>query len=105
MAKSQYIILPNCKSIVSNCKIKRFIYACTAKLNNEQFDDVIDIDECTVELRYSTYKNWRKSTNKFLRAHNGKFGKPKHQTVKVHLFGGYFAQRIVAFSNIQRYHV
>ena len=33
-------------------------------------------------------KNWRKSTNKFLRAHNEKFGKPKHQTVKVHLFGG-----------------
>ena len=81
-------------------KIKRFIYGCTAKLNNEQFDNVNDIDECKVELRYSTYKNWQKSTNKLLTAHNGKFGKPKHQTIKVHLFGEYFAQRIVAFSNI-----
>ena len=44
--------------------IKRFIYACTVKLIKEKFDDAFNIDECTVELRYSTYKNWQKSTNK-----------------------------------------
>ena len=50
-------------------------------------DDVIDVDECTVELRTTTYKNWNKPSSDLLRAHGGKIGKPKHN-LKIHLFGG-----------------
>ena len=58
-----------------------------AKINNEDYDDVIDIDEFTVELRTTTYKNWNKPAAGLLRAHGGKIGKPKHN-LKIHLFGG-----------------
>ena len=57
------------------------------KINNEQYNDVIDVDECTVELRITTYKNWNKPSSDLLRAHGGKIGKPKHN-LKIHLFGG-----------------
>jgi hypothetical protein len=58
------------------------------KINNENFDDVIDVDECTVEMRGFSAKNWHKTTNnKLLRAWVGKLGKPKHN-LKLHLFGG-----------------
>jgi hypothetical protein len=39
------------------------------KINNENFDDVIDVDECTVEMRGFSAKNWHNTTNnKLLRA-------------------------------------
>ena len=41
-------------------RIKRFVYASMAKINNENFDDVIDVDECTVEMREFSAKNWQK---------------------------------------------
>jgi hypothetical protein len=66
--------------------VKRFIYACCAKIFNENYHDSIHADECTVELRRTTIKTWYKS-NMPSRAAGGKIGKPKHNT-KVHLWGG-----------------
>ena len=34
-------------------RVKRVIYACLAKLNNEQFKECFDIDATTVELRHN----------------------------------------------------
>ena len=48
------------------------------KIHDEQYDDVIDIDECTVELRTTTYKNWNKQSAELLRAHGGKSANPKN---------------------------
>ena len=76
-----------CQIVSPVNRVKRFIFCCMSKLHNEQFDDVIDIDECTVELRQFTYKNWNKPSANLLRAHGGKVGKPKHN-LKLHLFGG-----------------
>ena len=76
-----------CQMVNPVNRVKRFIFCCMSKLHNEQFDDVIDIDECTVELRQFTYKNWNKPSANLLRAHGGKVGKPKHN-LKLHLFGG-----------------
>ena len=56
------------------------------KINNEQYDDVIDIDEYTVELRTTTCNNWNKPSSDLLRAQGGKIGKPKHN-LKIHLSG------------------
>jgi hypothetical protein len=36
------------------------VYASKAKKNNENFDDVIDVDECTVAMREFSAKNWQK---------------------------------------------
>ena len=55
---------------------------------NENYDDVIDIDECSVIIRLSGYTNYRKNSSDILRAIGGKIGKPKHSTVKIHLLGG-----------------
>ena len=68
-------------------RLKRFIHCCMAKLNNDNYEDVIDIDECTVELRNA--KNWNKPEASLLRAHGGKIGKLKHN-LKIHFFGGIF---------------
>ena len=49
---------------------------------------MIDVDECTVEMREYSAKNWHKTpNNNLLRAWGGKLGKPKHN-LKIHLFGG-----------------
>ena len=45
-------------SPVNRCK--RFIFACFVKKFGENFDNSIAVDECTVELRQCTYKNWTK---------------------------------------------
>ena len=77
-----------CQIVSPINRIKRFVYASMAKKNNENFYDVIDLDECTVEVRKFSAKNWHKtSNNKLLRAWGGKLGKPKHN-FKLHLFGG-----------------
>ena len=75
-----------CQIVSFNNKVKRFIFACCAKLNKETFYNTIHIDECSVELRFTTIKNWNKK-NILLRAAGGKVGKPKHP-IKVHLWGG-----------------
>ena len=57
------------------------------KTYGENFDDTIDVDETTVELRYCANTNYRKTNVQLLRPAGGKLGKPKHND-KVHLFGG-----------------
>jgi hypothetical protein len=71
-------------SPVNRCK--RFIFACVAKTYNDKFENSIAVDECTVELRQCTAKNWTKD-NRLLRAAGNYEGKPKHN-IKIHLFGG-----------------
>jgi hypothetical protein len=63
---------------------KRFV---TLKFN-ENYEDVIDKDECSVIIRLAGYTNYRKDSSDILRAFGGKIGKPKHSTVKIHLLGG-----------------
>jgi len=36
-----------CQIVSPINRIKRFVYASMAKINNENFSDVIDVDECT----------------------------------------------------------
>ena len=50
------------------------------------FDEVVLIDERTVEVRLLTNNNWNKRGNGLLRAAGGKLGKAKHSNVKIHLF-------------------
>ena len=69
-----------------NC-VKRFIYCGFCKTYNEKFENTIDADETTVELRYCTRANYNKRKLRLLRAAGGKLGKPKHN-FKIHLFGG-----------------
>ena len=78
-----------CQVVDPMNRVKRFSFACLVKIYNDLFDDVLAVDECTVELRNSTYKAWNKATGKMniLRTDRGKIGKFKHN-IKVHLFGG-----------------
>ena len=59
-------------------RLKCFIYCFIAKLNNDNYEVVIDFYMCTVELRNATYKNWNKPESSLLRAHGGNIVKPKH---------------------------
>ena len=77
-----------CQIVSFDNRVKRYIYACCCKIFNESYEDVIDIDECSVIIRLAGYKNYRKSSSDILRAAGGKVGKPKHSTVKIHLLGG-----------------
>ena len=55
-------------NIVSpNNRVERFIYGSNFKLFNEMFDEVVLIDERTVEVRLLTYNNWNKRGNGLLR--------------------------------------
>ena len=65
-------------------RLKRFIYCCFYK-SYLDFFDTIDVDETSVEIKFSSYSNYRKPG--LLRPAGGKIGKPKHN-FKVHLFGG-----------------
>ena len=76
-----------CQMIRPVNRLKRFIYACFSKRFQEDYDDAIFVDECTVELKIFNPTNWRKDDQPLLRAAGGKLGKPKHG-FKVHLFGG-----------------
>ena len=62
------------------------MYACYCEKYKETYEDVIDGDETTVELRQTQSQNWVKPGNELLRAAGGKIGKPKHSP-KLHLFG------------------
>ena len=50
-------------------------------------EDVTNVDECRVEMRWYTAKTWQKPNQPLLRAAGGKVGKVKHN-IKVNLFGG-----------------
>ena len=76
----------SCQTVHPINQVKRFIFACFCKQYNEDFDDVIDQDECIVEMRWYTAKTWLKTKHPTLRAHGGKLGKVKHN-IKVSLFG------------------
>ena len=56
-----------------------------AKYYEDNFDDCIFTDECTIELRKESYKRWFKKLP--LQVERGKIGKPKHN-VKVHIWAG-----------------
>jgi hypothetical protein len=64
-------------------RLKRFIYCCFYKSYQEDFFDTIDVDETSVEIKFSSYSNYRKPG--LLRPAGGKIGKPRHN-FKVHLF-------------------
>ena len=64
-------------------RLKRFIYCCLYKSYLEDFFDTIDVDETSVEIKFSSYSNYRKPG--LLRPAGGKIGKPRHN-FKVHLF-------------------
>ena len=42
-------------------QMERFSYAFCWKYFNETYDDVLDIDETTIEIRIVKFKNWFKS--------------------------------------------
>ena len=85
-----------CQIVSQINRLKRFIFCSMVKLNNEDYDDAIDIDECTVELRTTTYKKWNKPKATLLRAHDRKIGKPKHN-MEIHLFGGISRKGLTPF--------
>ena len=45
-----------CQIVTKVNHAKRFIYSGMRKLFNENYDDTIDADETTAELRHCTYK-------------------------------------------------
>ncbi len=49
-----------CQLVSPNNRIKRSIYACCAKIFNENYHDSIHADECTLEFRRTTIKTWFK---------------------------------------------
>jgi hypothetical protein len=77
-----------CQIVSFDNRVKRYIFGCFCKIFKETFDDVICLDESTVEIRLVGYKNYRKPSSDVLRAVGGKIGKHKHSNVKIHLLGG-----------------
>ena len=67
-----------CQIVSPVNRLKRFFYACCCKIYNETYDDILVIDETTVEIRLASYKNWNKTATGLARAAGGKIGKPKH---------------------------
>ena len=53
-------------------RLKRFIYCCFYKSYLEDFFDTIDVDETSVEIKFSSYSNYRKPG--LLRPAGGKIG-------------------------------
>ena len=76
-----------CQVVKPYNRLKRFIFACQAKIEDDKMEDVTDVDECRVEMRWYTAKTWQKPSQTLLRAAGGKVGKVKHN-IKVNLFGG-----------------
>lgn len=72
--------------IVSNRNQHERLHFCCASLTlQDHFDDVVFIDEATVEIRIRAYKHWHKSFP--IEVSRGKVGKFKHG-VKVHVWAG-----------------
>ena len=82
------VLTKYCQIVSFENRVKRYVYGCFCKLFNEKYENVIDIDECSVVIRMAGYKNYRKISSDILRAVGGKIGKPKHSNVKIHLLGG-----------------
>ena len=74
-----------CQIVDNHNRIDRFHFCCAALTVQDNFDDVIYIDEATVELKLRSYKHWHKSRP--IQTHRGKVGKFKH-SVKVHVWAG-----------------
>ena len=68
-------------------RLKRFIYYFFCKRYQEDFVDTIDVDETSLEIKFSSNSNYRKPEIALLRPAAGKLRKPKNN-FKVHLFGG-----------------
>ena len=47
-----------CQIVEPRNRVKRFIYCCFCKIFKEDFQDTIDADETTVELRLCANSNW-----------------------------------------------
>ena len=41
-------------------RLKRFIFSCQAKIEEDETNDVTDVDECRPEMRWFTAKTWKK---------------------------------------------
>ena len=76
-----------CQIVEPINRVKRFIYANCCKVFGEKFNNVINVDETTIEQRLCSPMNYRKPGCPSLRPHGGKLPKPKHNN-KIHLFGG-----------------
>ena len=61
-----------CQIVSPVNRLKRFNYCCMCKIHNEQYDDVIYIDECTVELKTTTYKTGINNLLNYLERMEGK---------------------------------
>ena len=57
-----------CQMIRPVNRLKRFIYACFSKRFEEDYDDAIFVDECTVELKIFNPTNKRNDDQPLLRA-------------------------------------
>ena len=76
-----------CQIVDPRNQVKRFIYSCCCKMFNGTFQDTIDADETTIEVKFCSNSNWYKTSVELLGPSGGKLGKPKHN-YKIHLFGG-----------------
>lgn len=98
-----------CQLVSNRNRILRYHFACLCKIYKEMFDDVIFIDEATVEIRKETYKRWYKKN--VIEIYRGKVGKPRHNPkvlqlycefifsknfLKVHIFGGISKQGAIS---------
>ena len=76
-----------CQIVEPRNRVKRLVFCSFSKHYGEKYEETIDADETTVELRYCASTNYKKDGVQLLRPSGGKLGKPKHN-YKVHLFGG-----------------
>ena len=52
-----------CQIVSFDNRVKRYIHCCICKIYQETYDDVINIDECSVIIRVVGYKNYRKPSS------------------------------------------
>ena len=62
-----------CQIVEPRNRVKRFIYCCFSKYYGEKYEDTIDADETTVELRYCASTNYKKDGVQLLRSSGGKW--------------------------------
>ncbi|CAF1048451.1 unnamed protein product, partial [Brachionus calyciflorus] len=73
-----------CQIVSYKKRIELFYLACLCKFTDENFNDVIFMDESSIKLSFYSSKKWTNRT--FIDFDNGKIGKPKHP-LKVHIWG------------------
>lgn len=78
-----------CQVVSEQNQLKRYYFSCAALVSQEKFEDVIFIDETTVELRNTSYRHWYKKRQ--IEVYRGKKGKFKHN-VKLHIWAGISAK-------------